>query len=120
MQRDNTLEKAVFDVDWSEISENERSKLLNEYSDYVNSLRMAMVSISGFSTNLRSLFVLMVLSLVMTLTHADNKKIVISLLAVQFAKTLFSRLVEKKTVEAAEESQEKFYRVLEKLAKLRR
>lgn len=118
MLEDNAVESEVFKVNWAEVSTDERVRLLNLFSDYVASSRMAMVSVAGFNTNSRTLFVMMTLALALATLQIENKTIVASLLILQFAKTMLSKFVESKTIEASMESQEQLKNTLQKMAKI--
>ena len=119
MRDDSSFEEAVFAIDWSSINEADRSRITQRYANYVSSSRMAIVSVSGFNTNARSLFTLMVLALALALAQVNNRSIVVSLLLLQMVKTLFSRFVETTAINAMKKTQEKLLEALEKVAKTR-
>lgn len=118
MFEENSVEKEAIGVKWSNVPDEERVKLLDMYYDHLVSSKIAMVSVSGFNTNARTLFLLMSLALLLAILQVDNRTIVTSLLSFQFLKTMFSKLIETKTVQSAKEMQDKLRKALQRAAKL--
>lgn len=87
-------EPNLFELDWASMPESIKSKVLNEYIRYT-SLSRRIIGVTGsYKANLRSLMIMLFISLALTLNGAENRTIVLAIVSLQFLKTLFTRIFE--------------------------
>ena len=82
----------LFELDWSNISPKAREEILSEHVHCVNLARKAVNAEGAYIANLRSLIVMLTVSMAMAIYGAENRTIALTLVSMQFIKTLVSRL----------------------------
>ena len=86
----------LFELDWSNISPKVREEVLGEHVRYVNLTRKVVKANGAYIANLRSLVAMLTVSMAMAIYGAENRTIALTLVSMQFVKTLISRLFEGK------------------------
>lgn len=98
----------LFELDWSNISPKVREEVLGEHVRYVNLTRKVVKADGAYIANLRSLVAMLTVSMAMAIYGAENKTIALTLVSVQFVKTLISRLFEASLQTATDIAQKEF------------
>jgi len=111
------LELDVFEMDWSSLSKRDRDDIVNKHIDYVILSRRQVESSGAYLANIRSLTMLLFFALVLALLKVDNRAIALSIIGLQFAKTLLSRLIEAYTLETSLLAKENLSSILLKKVK---
>ena len=94
MSLEQDKEITVFDLNLSSVSSTDREKILNYFE-----LSKKVVGAAGsYFANIRSLMLMMAVTLTLTLQKIDNRTIVLAIISMQFLKTLFSRLFEASVI----------------------
>lgn len=91
---DDPSENEVFNTDWTSISEQEKAHIISKHLDFIELSRKAVAASSSYAANIRSLILMMLITLVGIIRSSDNKHIVLSIIGFQFLKTIFSRFFE--------------------------
>jgi hypothetical protein len=98
----------LFELDWSNISPKAREEILSEHVHCVNLARKAVNAEGAYIANLRSLIVMLTVSMAMAIYGAENRTIALTLVSMQFIKTLVSRLFEASLQTATDIAQKEF------------
>jgi hypothetical protein len=101
---DEDTDVSIFNIDWASLSEIDKSAIIIEHIKYVNLSRKAVEATGSYTSNIRSLFMMMILTLTMSLQSFENKTIIIAVIGSQFLKTLFSRVFENTVFTSADEA----------------
>ena len=94
METENNPEIDIFDLDWSSLSENDKKKIIDGHINYVDASRKTVRANGSYVANMRSLILMLLVSLIMSIQGVENRIIVLTITSVQFAKTVLSRLFE--------------------------
>lgn len=104
MNLDENDDINFFLTDWNSLPEKTKSKIISEHTNFVI-LSRRLSNIRGFhSSNFRTLFFTLALCLGMSLLEVDNRTILLTILGVQFFRTIVSQLLEKSLSLIFEES----------------
>jgi len=110
----------IFDIDWSSLSKLEKSDIVMKHLQYVNLSRKVVSASGSYSANINTLLMMMFMTLIMSINGLENKTIVVSIIATQFAKSIFSRLFEANLFMVLNSSKEELSKfILERLNKRR-
>ena len=110
----------IFDIDWSSLSKLEKSDIVMKHLQYVNLSRKVVTASGSYSANINTLLMMMFMTLIMSINGVENKTIVVSIIATQFAKSIFSRLFEANLFMMLNSSKEELSKfILERLNKRR-
>jgi len=94
MKAEDSSELSIFDIDWASLSEEDRLAIISEHIHYVNLSRKAINTKGFHSANFRSLFLMLLFGLTMSLWEVDNKTIILTMIGVQFLRTVVSQFFE--------------------------
>ena len=92
----------ILSLDWSSLSESDKLQIITEHVNYVDMSRRAVSAAGSYTSNIRSLTLMMFVTLVCIINSIENRTIVLSIIGLQFIKTVFSRLFEVSIVSALE------------------
>lgn len=81
-------------IDWASLSESDKNTIINKHINYINVSRCAFSASGSYVSNIRSLLCMMVITFIMSFLLTNNKTIIITLIGLQFIKTIFSKLFE--------------------------
>jgi len=84
----------LFELDWTNIPEKTKEEILKEHIQCVSLSRRAVSATGSYVANMRTLFMMLIVSLLMVVNGAENRAVVLTIVSLQFIKTLFSRLFE--------------------------
>jgi phage terminase large subunit-like protein len=98
----------LFELDWSNISPKFREEILIEHVRCVNLARKVVNAEGAYVANLRSLVIMLTVSMAMAIYGAENRTIALTLVSIQFLKTLASRLFEASLQTATDIAQKEF------------
>ena len=104
----------LFEIDWTSIPENIKNEILREHIHCVSLSRRAVGATGAYVANMRSLIMMLFLSLALVLQGAENRTIVLTIVSLQFAKTFFSRLFEANLLTALEIAKKDFIQFLKR------
>lgn len=94
MKDEHSSEASLFDIDWTSIDDTAKIEILVEHVKFVDLSRQSVRISGGANSNIRSLLFSMLIALVMGMNEADNKTIVLAILGMLFARSIFSKLLE--------------------------
>ena len=94
MNLDDDSEVNIFDIDWSLLSESDKSAIITEHVRYVNLSRKVVHATGSYLSNIRSLILMMTICLTMPLLNLENRTIILFLIGSQFLKSIISKLAE--------------------------
>ena len=83
-----------FNTDWTSIPEKEKSEIISRHVEFVDVSRRAVGASGSYVANMRSLMLMMTVTLVCLIRSSENRTIVLSIIGFQFIKTIFSRFFE--------------------------
>jgi hypothetical protein len=99
MKQEEDFELDMLEIDWSSLSEKDKDDVINEHVNYVIISRRVVEANGAYLANIRSLSLLLFTAFIMALLKIDNRSIALTIMGLQFIKTLLSRLVESNVVE---------------------
>ena len=102
MRSEDVPETEIFSLDWSAFSENDRFEIISHHINYVDISRKAVGASGSYIANIRSLMMMMFITLVCIINSAENRTIVLSLIGFQFLKTFLSKMLESGMIETVE------------------
>jgi hypothetical protein len=102
------VEVNLFEINWPNISPKVRKEILDQHIRYVNLSRKTVNAGGAYTANLRSLVVMLIASLAMAIFGIENRTIVLTLMGIQFSKTLAARLFEVTLHDATDIAQKDF------------
>lgn len=108
---DDSGETSIFDLDWAALSESQKSAIIVEHVKLIDVSRRATRASGAHISNIRSLFLMMIVALAMGLQNFDNKTIILTMISFQLLKSLSTRLIEVRLhslVEKAKQELAKF------------
>lgn len=111
------LELDIFEMDWSSLSKRDKDDIVNKHVDYIAMSRRQVESSGAYLANIRSLTLLLFSAFVLALLKVDNRTIALSIIGLQFIKTLLSRLIEASTLETSRSAKENLSSILLKKVK---
>lgn len=99
MKQEEDFELDMLEIDWSSLSGKDKDDIINEHVNYVIISRRVVEANGAYLANIRSLILLLFTAFIMALLKIDNRSIALTIIGLQFTKTLLSRLVESNVVE---------------------
>lgn len=93
MESESHVER-VFNTDWTSVSESEKADMISKHVHLVEMSTRASNATSAYVANMRSLILMMFITLVCIIRSTDNRSVVLSIIGCQFIKTIFSRFFE--------------------------
>jgi len=84
----------ILKIDWSSLSEKDKDDIINEQIIYLALTRKVAEANGAYSANFISLILSLFVSFIMVLSNIDSRTIALTIISLQFIKTLLSRLVE--------------------------
>ena len=94
MTTERNIDTEIFKFDWSALTKNDQEQISDEYSHYIELSRQTVASTAACVANIRSLFLMMLIAIILSLQELDNKSIIMTIIAIQFIKAIFSRMFE--------------------------
>lgn len=94
---DELIDVGLLKLDWENLenlSEKERQQIVNEYTRSINLAKKTIKAEGSYTANIRSLVIMLLISLVMALQGLENRTIALTVVGFQFIKTIVSRLIE--------------------------
>ena len=91
---DKKKDADIFDVDWGLLSKVERDDVIDYHMHYVNLTKKAVGASGSYISNIRSLMLMLFVSLVLVLQHVESRTIVLTIISLQFIKAFLSKLIE--------------------------
>ena len=86
------------DIDWALLPHSDKADITTKYIQYIKlSRHTAYINGNSFS-NISSLILMMFVSLTLSLLNLENKTIILSLISIQFFKSIILKLVATSTV----------------------
>jgi hypothetical protein len=107
----------IFELDWASFSERDKDDIIKEHINYVILSRRVVEANGAYLANIRSLILLLFTAFVMALFKVDNRTIALTIMGLQFVKTLLSRLVEANVLEVSRLAKENLSNFLSKKVK---
>lgn len=104
----------LFEVDWTNVPEGTKEEILKEHIHCITLSRRTVGATGSYIANIRSLMMMLFVSLALSLQGAENRTIVLTIVSLQFAKTLFARLFEANLSTALEEARNNFTKFLKR------
>jgi len=104
----------LLELDWENISSELKEEILKEHIQYIALSRKVIGAAGSYVANMRTLILMLLVSFILVLQGAENRTIVLTIISLQFLKTLFSRLFEANLNAAHVESQKNFIKFLKK------
>lgn len=83
-----------FDTDWTSIPEKEKAEIISRHVHFIDMSRRAAGASGSYISNIRSLVLMMFITLICLILSTENRTIVLSVMGFQFIKTIFSRFFE--------------------------
>lgn len=108
---EDSAETSIFDLDWAALSESQKSAIIIEHVKLIEATRRATRASGAHISNIRSLFLMMLIALAMGIQEFDNKTIILTMIGFQLLKSLSTRLIEvrlQSLVEKAKQELTKF------------
>jgi hypothetical protein len=90
---DNDTVFDVYDINWSSVPQKEK-KEIDQHIRYIKLSRSVVGATSSYIANIRSLFLMLFLVMLLAIIDVDNKSIILSILFLQFLKTIITRVFE--------------------------
>lgn len=107
MEDDSSTEAEMLSLDWSSVSEKDKLEIISQHINYVDLSRKAVGASGSYVANIRSLLMIMLITLICMINSAENRTIVLCIMGFQFLKTFFSKIFESgllDTVQVAKKS----------------
>jgi hypothetical protein len=108
-----TPEEEVRGVDWSVLSEKEKSELIINQAIYIDLSRKFIRSLAVHGADIRNLILSMCIVLAMASFDVDNKNIIFSMIAAQLLFAFSSKVEESSTVLQLEEARKNYINLLQ-------
>jgi len=86
-----TPEEQLLKLDWASLTESERIEFIIRQATYVELSRKFVHATAVYSTNIRNIFLMMLLVLILLLFNTDVKNIVMAIFSVQALFTISSK-----------------------------
>lgn len=104
----------LYEIDWSNVSPELKKEIL-EYRVHCTTVsRRAIEAQGAYIANFRTLSILLMVSMGMSLYGIDNRSIVLTVASIQFIKTLLSKLFEMSMFSAVEIARKEFANFLKR------
>jgi hypothetical protein len=84
----------VYDINWSSVPQKEKKEIIDQHIRYIKLSRSVVGATSSYIANIRSLFLMLFLVMLLAIIDVDNKSIILSILFLQFLKTIITRVFE--------------------------
>jgi hypothetical protein len=91
---DNDTVFDVYDINWSSVPQKEKKEIIDQHIRYIKLSRSVVGATSSYIANIRSLFLMLFLVMLLAIIDVDNKSIILSILFLQFLKTIITRVFE--------------------------
>lgn len=104
----------LFDIDWTSVPEHTKEEILKGHINCITLARRTVGATGSYIANVRSLMMMLFISLALSLQGAENRTIVLTIVSLQFAKTLFARLFEANLNTALEDARKDFTKFLKR------
>lgn len=82
----------IYDLDWNRLTQLEKKSVIDQQIKYIKLSRSVVGATSSYSANIRSLFLVLFVVMLMALAKFDNKVIIMTFIFLQFVKTLLTRI----------------------------
>jgi len=84
----------VYDINWSNVPQKEKKEIIDQHIRYIKLSRSVVGATSSYLANIRTLFLMLFLVMLLAIIDVDNKNIILSILFLQFLKTIITRVFE--------------------------
>jgi len=84
----------VYDINWSSVPQKEKKEIIDQHIRYIKLSRSVVGATGSYIANIRSLFLMLFLVMLLAIIDVDNKNIILSILFLQFLKTIITRVFE--------------------------
>lgn len=108
----NEKEINIFDTDLSSFSNSEKLVLINKHSNY-QLIKEKVINVNGsYIANIRTLMLMLFIAMLFSIQKYENRTILLTIISLQFIKSLFSKLLEVGLNESAETAKNDFKKAL--------
>lgn len=88
----------IFNIDWALLPPSDKTNITTKHIRYIKLSRHAAYISGTSSSNISSLILMMFASLTLSLLNLENKTIILSLISIQFFKSIILKLVAISTI----------------------
>lgn len=107
-------ESSLFEVDWTNISSESKREILEHHIHYINVSRRTVGASGAYLANFRTLVMILLVAMSMSLSGFENRTIVLTIASLQFAKTILARLFEASMFTALDIARKDFSKFLKR------
>jgi len=84
----------VYDINWSNVPQKEKKEIIDQHIRYIKLSRSVVGATSSYLANIRTLFLMLFSVMLLAIIGVDNRNIILSILFLQFLKTIITRMFE--------------------------
>lgn len=110
----DSIDSNLFEIDWTNTSPRVKKEVLEYHVHRTDVSRRADEATGAYIANFRTLAMLLLVSLGMSLYGAENRSILLTVTSLQFIKTLMSKLFEASMLTALDIAKKDFSKFLKR------